>query len=91
MKCFFLAEVKTAQYHLQGETCKACLICIIAVLFVDALGIGRLFYYFILKKFILTFRCCNTCDDVREAYRRRGWAFKTPDTIEQCKRDSVQS
>uniref|UniRef100_A0A7D9NKG0 Endoplasmic reticulum-Golgi intermediate compartment protein n=1 Tax=Xenopus tropicalis TaxID=8364 RepID=A0A7D9NKG0_XENTR len=33
------------------------------------------------------FSCCNTCDDVREAYRRRGWAFKTPDSIEQCKRE----
>lgn len=32
-------------------------------------------------------RCCNTCDDVREAYRRRGWAFKSADTIEQCKRE----
>ncbi|XP_034270021.1 endoplasmic reticulum-Golgi intermediate compartment protein 3 isoform X3 [Pantherophis guttatus] len=32
-------------------------------------------------------KCCNTCDDVREAYRRRGWAFKNPDTIEQCKRE----
>ncbi|XP_076219910.1 endoplasmic reticulum-Golgi intermediate compartment protein 3-like, partial [Aptenodytes patagonicus] len=31
--------------------------------------------------------CCNTCDDVREAYRRRGWAFKNPDTVEQCKRE----
>nr|XP_033819255.1 endoplasmic reticulum-Golgi intermediate compartment protein 3 isoform X4 [Geotrypetes seraphini] len=32
-------------------------------------------------------RCCNTCEDVREAYRRRGWAFKNPDSIEQCKRE----
>lgn len=32
-------------------------------------------------------RCCNSCDDVREAYRRRGWALKNPDTIEQCKRE----
>lgn len=32
-------------------------------------------------------RCCNSCDDVREAYRRRGWAFKNADTIEQCKRE----
>ncbi|KAK7915578.1 hypothetical protein WMY93_011339 [Mugilogobius chulae] len=32
-------------------------------------------------------KCCNTCDDVREAYRRRGWAFKNADTIEQCKRE----
>ncbi|XP_027479148.1 endoplasmic reticulum-Golgi intermediate compartment protein 3 isoform X3 [Callorhinus ursinus] len=32
-------------------------------------------------------RCCNTCEDVREAYRRRGWAFKNPDTIEQCRRE----
>ncbi|KAF7238943.1 Endoplasmic reticulum-Golgi intermediate compartment protein 3, partial [Varanus komodoensis] len=32
-------------------------------------------------------KCCNSCDDVREAYRRRGWAFKNPDTIEQCRRE----
>ncbi|XP_069508326.1 endoplasmic reticulum-Golgi intermediate compartment protein 3 [Ambystoma mexicanum] len=32
-------------------------------------------------------RCCNVCDDVREAYRRKGWAFKNPDAIEQCKRE----
>ncbi|CAF95749.1 unnamed protein product [Tetraodon nigroviridis] len=32
-------------------------------------------------------KCCNSCDDVREAYRRRGWAFKNADTIEQCKRE----
>ncbi|XP_027625957.1 endoplasmic reticulum-Golgi intermediate compartment protein 3 isoform X1 [Tupaia chinensis] len=32
-------------------------------------------------------KCCNTCEDVREAYRRRGWAFKNPDTIEQCRRE----
>ncbi|XP_078508332.1 endoplasmic reticulum-Golgi intermediate compartment protein 3 isoform X2 [Lissotriton helveticus] len=31
--------------------------------------------------------CCNVCDDVREAYRRKGWAFKNPDTIEQCRRE----
>ena len=24
---------------------------------------------------------------MREAYRRRGWAFKNPDTIEQCRRE----
>lgn len=35
----------------------------------------------------MTDRCCNSCDDVREAYRRRGWAFKNADTIEQCKRE----
>ncbi|KAM6194561.1 endoplasmic reticulum-Golgi intermediate compartment protein 3-like [Sarcoramphus papa] len=32
-------------------------------------------------------RCCNTCGDAREAYRRRGWAFKNPDSIEQRKRE----
>ncbi|XP_017742079.1 PREDICTED: endoplasmic reticulum-Golgi intermediate compartment protein 3 isoform X2 [Rhinopithecus bieti] len=32
-------------------------------------------------------KCCNTCEDVREAYRRRGWAFKNPDTIDQCRRE----
>lgn len=29
-------------------------------------------------------RCCNTCDDVREAYRLKGWAFSDPQSIEQC-------
>ena len=28
--------------------------------------------------------CCNTCEDVREAYRIKGWAFNNPSTIEQC-------
>ena len=34
-------------------------------------------------------RCCNTCSDIKEAYRRKGWAFP-PDahtTMEQCKRE----
>ncbi|XP_046547379.1 endoplasmic reticulum-Golgi intermediate compartment protein 3-like [Haliotis rubra] len=31
--------------------------------------------------------CCNTCEDVREAYRKKGWAFNNPSTIEQCKRE----
>jgi hypothetical protein len=29
-------------------------------------------------------QCCNTCDDVREAYRKKGWAFTPSDDIEQC-------
>jgi len=28
--------------------------------------------------------CCNTCEDVREAYRKKGWAFAHPDSIQQC-------
>ncbi|KDN53212.1 DUF1692-domain-containing protein [Tilletiaria anomala UBC 951] len=28
--------------------------------------------------------CCNTCDEVRESYVRRGWSFSKPDGIEQC-------
>lgn len=27
--------------------------------------------------------CCNTCEDVRKAYRTKGWALKDPDGIEQ--------
>lgn len=31
-------------------------------------------------------RCCNTCEDVREAYRERRWAFpENPENISQCK------
>ncbi|KAI8868046.1 endoplasmic reticulum-golgi intermediate compartment protein 3-like protein [Ramicandelaber brevisporus] len=31
--------------------------------------------------------CCDTCDDVREAYGRSGWAFVNPDGMIQCKRE----
>ncbi|CAI0446163.1 unnamed protein product [Linum tenue] len=31
--------------------------------------------------------CCNTCEDVREAYRKKGWALSNPDLIDQCKRE----
>lgn len=27
--------------------------------------------------------CCNNCDEVRQAYSDRGWAFGNPDAIEQ--------
>jgi hypothetical protein len=29
-------------------------------------------------------KCCNSCEDVREAYRKKGWAFTPSDDIEQC-------
>lgn len=32
--------------------------------------------------------CCNTCDEVRAAYRRRGWALAGVEHIEQCKHDA---
>lgn len=35
------------------------------------------------------YNCCNTCDDVREAYRQKGWAFHDAESIEQCKRDGT--
>lgn len=28
-------------------------------------------------------RCCNTCDEVREAYRNKGWAITNMDLIDQ--------
>lgn len=31
--------------------------------------------------------CCNTCEQVRTAYRKKGWAFRDPESIEQCKRE----
>jgi endoplasmic reticulum-Golgi intermediate compartment protein 3 len=30
--------------------------------------------------------CCNSCEDVREAYRRKGWQFN-PKGVEQCERE----
>ncbi|CAN6899206.1 unnamed protein product [Brassica oleracea var. botrytis] len=31
--------------------------------------------------------CCNSCEDVREAYRKKGWGVTNPDLIDQCKRE----
>jgi len=31
--------------------------------------------------------CCNTCDEVRQAYVNRGWSFSNPDAVEQCVRE----
>lgn len=31
--------------------------------------------------------CCNTCEDVREAYRKKGWALSEVDNIKQCTRE----
>ena len=32
----------------------------------------------------MLFRCCNSCSDVREAYRKKGWAFNNAEGITQC-------
>jgi hypothetical protein len=31
--------------------------------------------------------CCNTCEEVKEAYLRRGWSLNQPEKIEQCVRE----
>ncbi|EYU18489.1 hypothetical protein ABFS82_02G060400 [Erythranthe guttata] len=31
--------------------------------------------------------CCNSCEEVREAYRKRGWGMTNTDLIDQCKRE----
>ncbi|KAL3814420.1 hypothetical protein ACJIZ3_015688 [Penstemon smallii] len=31
--------------------------------------------------------CCNSCEEVREAYRKKGWGLTNPDSIDQCKRE----
>jgi len=31
--------------------------------------------------------CCNTCEEVREAYRKKGWGLTNTDLIDQCKRE----
>jgi len=31
--------------------------------------------------------CCNSCEEVREAYRKKGWAITNMDLIDQCKRE----
>ncbi|CAL9177020.1 unnamed protein product [Musa hybrid cultivar] len=31
--------------------------------------------------------CCNSCEEVREAYRKKGWGLSDPEIIDQCKRE----
>ncbi|KAI3930657.1 hypothetical protein MKX01_037103 [Papaver californicum] len=31
--------------------------------------------------------CCNSCEEVREAYRKKGWGLGNPELIDQCKRE----
>ncbi|PKA65118.1 Protein disulfide-isomerase 5-4 [Apostasia shenzhenica] len=31
--------------------------------------------------------CCNSCEEVQEAYRSKGWALSNLDLIDQCKRE----
>lgn len=35
--------------------------------------------------------CCNTCDDVRKAYEKRGWLLTDMKTVPQCAREGVTS
>lgn len=35
-------------------------------------------------------RCCNTCDDVKRAYKLKNWDFHSMD-IDQCKNQSSQN
>lgn len=34
--------------------------------------------------------CCNTCEEVRQAYVNRGWSFADPDAIEQVRHVSYR-
>ncbi|XP_076671501.1 endoplasmic reticulum-Golgi intermediate compartment protein 3 isoform X2 [Andrena cerasifolii] len=34
-----------------------------------------------------THKCCNTCEEVREAYRLKNWAAPVPGSIKQCQND----
>ena len=35
--------------------------------------------------------CCNSCEDVRQAYVNRGWSFSSPDAIEQVCQGNIIS
>lgn len=35
-------------------------------------------------------QCCQTCDEVRDAYRKKGWSFD-PSTAEQCSQEGLIS
>ncbi|KAI9120974.1 hypothetical protein K1719_008007 [Acacia pycnantha] len=31
--------------------------------------------------------CCNSCEEVRDAYKKKGWALSNMDMIDQCRRE----
>ncbi|KAG0479992.1 hypothetical protein HPP92_010623 [Vanilla planifolia] len=31
--------------------------------------------------------CCNSCNEVQEAYRKKGWAISSMELVDQCKRE----
>eukprot|EP00529_Nitzschia_sp_RCC80_P024748 CAMPEP_0113481448 /NCGR_PEP_ID=MMETSP0014_2-20120614/22415_1 /TAXON_ID=2857 /ORGANISM="Nitzschia sp." /LENGTH=454 /DNA_ID=CAMNT_0000374947 /DNA_START=27 /DNA_END=1391 /DNA_ORIENTATION=- /assembly_acc=CAM_ASM_000159 len=33
--------------------------------------------------------CCNTCDDVKRAYSRKGWHVEDPSTFKQCQKEAA--
>lgn len=35
--------------------------------------------------------CCNSCNDVKEAYEKRGWLLTDLDGVEQCAREGVKT
>ncbi|XP_020100527.1 endoplasmic reticulum-Golgi intermediate compartment protein 3-like isoform X1 [Ananas comosus] len=34
-------------------------------------------------------QCCNSCEEVREAYRNKGWGLSNPELIDQCTREGL--
>ncbi|EDQ85716.1 uncharacterized protein MONBRDRAFT_34133 [Monosiga brevicollis MX1] len=36
-------------------------------------------------------QCCNTCAQVQEAYRKKGWAFRSGQGIAQCEREGYDA
>ena len=35
-------------------------------------------------------QCCNTCEEVRQAYRVKGWVMPDYVSVEQCQREGYQ-
>ena len=35
--------------------------------------------------------CCDTCDDVKRAYRRKGWGLSNNDDVSQCTKERSKS
>lgn len=49
----------------------------------------RIFHQHIFFQWQILYRfsCCNTCEDVRKAYRIKKWALPDPTSIDQCQND----
>ena len=73
--CTYVVSLNGEAVHIchNGTKSEVCALCLFHCLHLASLSVQ-----------MVPARCCNTCDQVREAYRKKGWAFNNAEGITQC-------